>query len=221
MEYIKALKSAKWTWRIAGIMTAVYIGMVLGMDCTMLPLSASWSLNLMQPWRLITYIFVHANPLHLIFNLLLFIAAGAWVEHSRGAMKMWGVAVAGAIAGAAVFIILSSFAESPFILLGSSGSSCALTGYALIDKRHHNLYGNWIFGAILITMATGVFTGNAAGAGVHIAALIAGAAMAWRDNRPAAATHDATGPIVEKAGRNGFSSLSQAERDSLFTDSKH
>ena len=42
-----------------------------------------------QPWRLITPVFLHFGPLHLLFNIMLLVEFGRMIESQRGVVKFF------------------------------------------------------------------------------------------------------------------------------------
>ena len=85
-------------------------------------------------WRLVAYGFLHANPLHLLSNLVCLVLWGGHLEKRVGSFYFI-VIYAGALVGAA---IVSSLAHSgPFLVVGASGAISGVLGA---------LAGLWILG---------------------------------------------------------------------------
>ncbi|WP_435017279.1 rhomboid family intramembrane serine protease [Tundrisphaera sp. TA3] len=83
-----------------------------------------------QFWRVLTPIFIHFGPIHLIFNMLALIALGERVESRKGWQKMAIIAVVAAVLGN-----IGQFFESGGSFGGMSGVLFALAGY-LWAKGH-------------------------------------------------------------------------------------
>ncbi|HYS72271.1 MAG TPA: rhomboid family intramembrane serine protease [Thermoplasmata archaeon] len=78
------------------------------------------------PWTVLTTIFVHAGPTHLILNLLGFILITPLLEERIGGLR-WGlVFFLGALAGEFLFWVIH--AGEPFTLVGASGGLMAILG---------------------------------------------------------------------------------------------
>ncbi|MCL2142996.1 MAG: rhomboid family intramembrane serine protease [Methanomassiliicoccaceae archaeon] len=84
-----------------------------------------------EPWTLITSMFVHADLLHLIFNMVFLLAIGLPLESRIGKGRFAIVYLIGGIAGTMVFSLASLL--SPAVrLVGASGAISALMGAMLI-----------------------------------------------------------------------------------------
>ena len=85
-----------------------------------------------QPWRLVTYMFLHGSPLHIIFNMLALFFLGPRLEARLGGPRFLALYfVSGLIAGllSMVYVFLSPFTR----IVGASG---AITGVLLGFARY-------------------------------------------------------------------------------------
>ena len=81
--------------------------------------------NLMQPWRFITAVFLHASLLHIGFNMWVLIDIGPMVEEMYGSARyLWLFVVTGALG-----YVASSFFG--YMSVGASGSLLGLIGALL------------------------------------------------------------------------------------------
>lgn len=80
-------------------------------------------------WVFVTYAFLHADVTHLGFNLLGFLAFAAAVEYRVGGVGLVVLFVAGAVAGAALHLVLHFGEAVPMV--GASASVSAMTGAAI------------------------------------------------------------------------------------------
>jgi GlpG protein len=133
-------------------------------------------------WRLFTPMFLHWDPLHLIFNLFWLRDLGGMIETRRGSWRMLGLVLAAAL--------ISNFAQFAWTLPGvdnfggMSGVVYALFGYVWIKNRYQPSMGlnisketslimiAWLF--LCMTGLVGPIANTA-----HVAGLIVGAATAW------------------------------------------
>jgi GlpG protein len=83
-----------------------------------------------QLWRLITPIFVHYGPMHLIFNLLWLLDLGAIIERKRGALFLAAVVLASAIPSN-----LAQYLATGSGFGGMSGVVYTLFGYVWMKSR--------------------------------------------------------------------------------------
>ena len=82
----------------------------------------------------LTATLIHANFLHIGFNLLMLVFCGRYVEHVLGPWLMLGLYVAGAYAAAALEWLIHPAALQPMV--GASGAISALLGtYALLYSQ--------------------------------------------------------------------------------------
>lgn len=77
--------------------------------------------QLWNPWRLITYQFLHANFLHLLFNMLWLWWMGRPVEDSLGKTRLVGIYILSGIGGALVHTAVAAFLGGN-VTIGASGS---------------------------------------------------------------------------------------------------
>ena len=66
---------------------------------------ASWLGLLERPWSPITYMFIHSDFFHLLFNMMLLYGIGNILQSLLGARRLLAVYLAGGLAGALVFIL--------------------------------------------------------------------------------------------------------------------
>ncbi|MDQ3052244.1 MAG: rhomboid family intramembrane serine protease [Bacteroidota bacterium] len=106
-----------------------------------------------QPWSLVTYMFVHENFLHILFNMLVFFWTGKIFCEFLGSRKVVAVYVLGGLAGAFVYILsynlfpaFSQAVEFSKLIGASAGVIAVLVAIATLtpDYTMHLL----IFGAV-------------------------------------------------------------------------
>lgn len=76
---------------------------------------------LTQPWRLVTYMFLHGSGFHLLFNMLWLWWMGRMVEESIGP-RSFSVLFFGSGIGGAIFHIALSFLYGTTFVVGASGA---------------------------------------------------------------------------------------------------
>jgi membrane associated rhomboid family serine protease len=83
-------------------------------------------------WQVLTYAFLHGSPLHLLVNMLGLWFTGPLLEELLGALCYLGLYAGGAIVGG----VLQMFLAHGSVLVGASGSVCALlVGFATLLPR--------------------------------------------------------------------------------------
>lgn len=81
--------------------------------------------NLLQPWRFVTAVFLHASILHILFNMWVLMDIGPIIEEMYGSARYFFIFVVTGIGG----YVLSSFVGN--FSIGASGSLLGLIGLLL------------------------------------------------------------------------------------------
>ncbi|MDR0698237.1 MAG: rhomboid family intramembrane serine protease [Tannerella sp.] len=155
---------------------------------------ASWTLLLYRPWTIITYMFVHVDFLHILFNMLWLYWFGKIFLMFFNERQLGGLYVLGGIIGGLLFVIsynifpfLKQFSGNSF-LAGASASIMAIV-FAVSFYRKDYAINLLLLGRIkLIYLATGVFlldiiaitTENTGGHIAHIGGSLLGIFFASR-----------------------------------------
>ncbi len=71
-----------------------------------LSMPASMSQLVFQPWSLVTYMFLHVDFMHILFNLLILYWTGSLFAEYLGNDKLWTTYVLGAIAGGLAYLVV-------------------------------------------------------------------------------------------------------------------
>ncbi|HET7538341.1 MAG TPA: rhomboid family intramembrane serine protease [Polyangiaceae bacterium] len=81
-------------------------------------------------WRMFSYLFVHANWLHALMNLLGLWALGPFVERAFGRLRFSLIYLFAGFTGSVVYLCLAWYqtSEEPTVLVGASGSIMGLLG---------------------------------------------------------------------------------------------
>ncbi|MCM1110613.1 MAG: rhomboid family intramembrane serine protease [Clostridium sp.] len=207
-------------------------------------LPASPEALLRAPWTIVTYMFSQYEIFHLMFNILWLWWFGKFFLDARSGRSLLRLYLGGGILGGLCFIFAANMIPgigSGAALIGSSASVLAIvTATALImPNRTIRLFliGDvrlkWL--AIIMIAIDLLNGGNAA----HIGGILVGAAYwyastrttlfsgrpRFRIRRPAKTSPVGTAPLtdqdkldllLDKIRRSGYSSLTPAERDTLF-----
>ena len=97
---------------------------------------------LIKPWTMLTYMFVHYEFIHFIFNVLVLYWFGQLFMMFFSSRQFVGVYFLGGIAGAVLFIIVSNLipALNHSILMGASASIMALLFAASVYRPNFTVY---------------------------------------------------------------------------------
>lgn len=140
----------------------------------------------LQPWRLITYQFLHAGIRHILYNMLILYYFGPLLERQWGSKKfITFYLLCGAMGGVVYPILVLSGFFHPIPLVGASGSIYGILAAAAILMPQLKLYVMGIFPLKLRTLAIILVAVsillllrgyNAGGEAAHLAGVAAGAA---------------------------------------------
>jgi membrane associated rhomboid family serine protease len=121
-------------------------------------------------WRLITSAFLHANLIHIAFNMYFLWFVGSAVESALGRGRFLAVYLISGLAGSAGALVFTP--TSPTV--GASGALFGLLGAALVLERQRNyVLGGSAAGLILINLILSFSLSNIS-VGGHIGGLIGG-----------------------------------------------
>jgi len=85
-----------------------------------------------EPWTIITSMFAHVDPMHLIFNMLFLLVVGIPLESRIGKERFIAIYFIGGMIGTVVFAVTETMAGGHALLVGASGAISALMGAMLL-----------------------------------------------------------------------------------------
>lgn len=129
-------------------------------------------------WRLLTSMFLHADVLHILFNMLMLNFLGRDIEKFYGKWKFLAIYLLGGLVGSGASYVFTS-ANS----VGASGAIFALLGanlylYKVNPKLYKSIYGTDLIALTVFNIVLGVVRPNIDMAG-HIGGLIGGFFLAF------------------------------------------
>jgi membrane associated rhomboid family serine protease len=141
---------------------------------------------LTKPWSVVTYMFMHANLLHLAGNMMLLFYIGRILSDFQDNRKFFTLYFGGGIVGATLYMLvfryLPTFAGNAGPMLGSSGGVMAivvaaavlLPNYELSFFRVYHIKLKWIALALVAVDVLYLTTSNHGGHLAHIGGSIFG-----------------------------------------------
>ena len=121
-------------------------------------------------WRLITSAFLHANILHIAFNMYFLWFIGSAVENAIGRGRFLLVYLISGLAGSAGALVFSPLSPT----VGASGALFGILGVAVVMERQRSyVLGGSALGLVLINLVLS-FTISGISIGGHIGGLIGG-----------------------------------------------
>ncbi|MCS7122860.1 MAG: rhomboid family intramembrane serine protease [Candidatus Micrarchaeota archaeon] len=87
-----------------------------------------------EPWRFVTSIFLHANFIHLMFNMIVLYSAGKLIELRIGSIEFLKLYFLSGIIGNILFLLMSyaEYIAPTTIGIGASGAIAGLLGAAYV-----------------------------------------------------------------------------------------
>ena len=195
---------AKFIFINAGVFIAIRL-LIIFMNLFMkepsflryIEMPSSLSLLAYRPWTIITYMFVHIDFLHLLFNMLWLYWFGKIFLSFFTGRQLGGLYVIGGIAGAMLFLLsynsfpfLKQYSDNSF-LAGASASVMAIVFAVSFYQKEYAINLLFIGRIKLIYLAIGVFlldiiaitSDNAGGHIAHIGGSLFGILFASQYNR--------------------------------------
>ncbi len=199
--------------------------------------------SILQVWRLVTYQFLHADILHILFNMMMLYFLGPILESIWGSrVYLRFYLISGAVGGVVyTLLVLGHLLEAGF-MVGASGAIYGLMAAAAILYPRMQVY---VFGTIPMSMKTlliivviwsimNILGGkNAGGEAAHLSGVAAGVVFVyvlprfthWRLERSKGAWQrklekerafqNEVDRILEKVHQQGLGSLTRAEKNTL------
>jgi membrane associated rhomboid family serine protease len=124
-------------------------------------------------WRLVTSAFIHASPIHLLFNMLMLWWFGSALETLLGRVRYLGIVLVSILGGAAGALLATQAHE---LTVGASGAVFGILGAGLVlERRQIMVFGGGAFAVVALNLALS-FLIPGISIGGHLGGLAAGAA---------------------------------------------
>jgi membrane associated rhomboid family serine protease len=121
-------------------------------------------------WRLITGAFLHAGPIHILFNMLMLWWFGQALEALLGPVRYIGIYLASALAGSAGALLVAP--DVPTV--GASGAVFGILGAGLVlERRNVMVFGGSAFAIVAFNLVFTFLLANIS-IGGHLGGLVGG-----------------------------------------------
>ncbi|PIU19434.1 MAG: hypothetical protein COT18_07560 [Elusimicrobia bacterium CG08_land_8_20_14_0_20_59_10] len=221
---------------LAGWLAELLLGFRLSFYFGLVPFNVTGQYWL---WQTVTYIFIHADFWHFLFNAFMLWMLGRMLEPEMGSRKFLLYFLACGAAAALVTVAWTPGSIRPVV--GASGAIYGLLAAFAWLHPHTTVYVYFLFPmsartmAVLLGLMEFVLTYSRPGSGVsnitHLGGLAAGLLWLWTERRLARAAREAPAPdrqklaaledaareqeeidrLLEKISRHGQESLTRAE----------
>ena len=128
-------------------------------------------------WRLITCLFLHANTYHLMNNMIMLFAVGAFVEEALKPLKFL-ILYFGCGIGASLASYFYAGLDTGMVSVGASGAIFGILGTLIyIVLRHKGHYARLSWKDMLLLLALSIYYGFASGGidnAAHLGGLVIG-----------------------------------------------
>ena len=149
-------------------------------------------------WRLITGAFLHASPIHILFNMLMLWWFGRSLEALLGPGRFLGLYLASALAGSAGALLLTP--NDPTV--GASGAVFGILGAGLVlERRRIYVFGGSALGIVVINIILSFALSNVS-IGGHLGGLAGGIASMLLIGR-----FGRSAPLLSRDGTAAIASL--------------
>lgn len=142
-----------------------------------------------EPWRLLTYAFLHGGLIHLVLNMSALFRYGAWVEGFYGSRRFLLIVTLSAITAGLASSYIHLTLDDPIRSLGASGYLFGLFGVLAGAHVRYRVFQGKEITELLTSIA--IFTAVAiswSGLGIdhwaHLGGFLGGFAYAWGSRRP-------------------------------------
>ncbi len=139
-----------------------------------------------QPWRFITYQYLHGTALHIFFNVLVIFFFLPQLEAVWGGRKALLFYTMGGIAGGLLFALMTVTVDGPAALIGASGSALACIGACAVLFPEQRI---WFIPIRVFALLVGLLYLLATvgerdlSDAAHLGGLLFGVGFAWRLDR--------------------------------------
>ncbi|MGH3034641.1 MAG: rhomboid family intramembrane serine protease [Gaiellaceae bacterium] len=121
-------------------------------------------------WRLITAAFLHASPIHLLFNMLMLWWFGQALEAALGSSRFLGIYLVSALAGSTGALLITPTTFT----LGASGAVFGILGAGLVlERRQVYVFGGSALGIVVLNIGFTFLISNIS-IGGHVGGLVGG-----------------------------------------------
>lgn len=185
-----------------------------------------------QPWCVVSYMFVQASVLQLLFNMLWLYCFGRLMLTVATQKRLAFVYARGGLAGAAFFIIWYSMVPgAPGATLAGASAAVLAVAVAVAFELPDMPLQLWLVGSVrmkwvvlvMVALFCFGFTGGAGAAAAHLGGAAFGAAAGWTERMrrrtvaaPRRTLHDELDDLLDKVKTSGYESLSRRDRERLF-----
>jgi len=160
------------TYVIMAVCVALYIGQQGSTDLTGRGVIVSFMVARGELWRVVTSGFLHASPIHLLFNMLILFQLGSALEGRLGRARFLGIYFSSLVSGSIGAMLLQS-PTTPS--LGASGAVFGLMGAVVVLSKRGRSPIESSVGVLLVINLVITFALPGISIGAHLGGLAAGA----------------------------------------------
>ncbi|CAN5229651.1 rhomboid family intramembrane serine protease [soil metagenome] len=173
------------TFTLIGLCIVLYIAQVASGNAVTRAWVLDPSVIASQPWRLLTSVFLHGSPIHLLFNMYVLFAIGPTLESFLGRARYLALYLISGLGGSVAMVLLFQITiltttSGPIYVtsaLGASGAIFGVIGAVFVLRKVLGVQTMQLLIYLGINLAIGFFVPGIAWE-AHIGGLAVGAAIA-------------------------------------------
>ena len=161
------------TYTLIGISVLVFIAQLVFGDRLTTWLVYFGPVTFSQPWRLVTALFAHVSPIHLLFNMYSLFILGRMLEPALGRARFAALYFISGLGGSIAVLVLAP----DNVVLGASGAIFGLLGALFVIVRRLGGSTMQLLIVIILNLAIGFLIPNIAWQ-AHVGGVLVGAGLA-------------------------------------------
>ena len=161
------------TYSLIGVATLTFLAQLIFGDRLSIELVYYGPYTFEEPWRMVTSLFAHGSPIHLLFNMYSLFVLGSMLEPVLGRLRFLALFFISGLGGS-IAVLLTTFDNT---VLGASGAIFGMFGALFIIVRRLGGNTTQLLIVLVLNLAIGFVVPNIAWQ-AHVGGIAVGAGLA-------------------------------------------